>query len=446
MLILGSCAGLAFVAAGAERASVPSGIERPEVPRQFPRFPNGESEVGAPREKITHYLTLANEKIQKHDFVGAISVCDEAIKLDSSYPVSYYMRGLAKHAEGLPDAALKDFDDAIRLGPRYASPYIDRAWIKLEKFDYDGAISDCNVAIRLDPKQSAAYNDRGVAKKEQGEVGAALRDFNEALSLNPNYTLAYRNRGSTELRKGDGEAAIADFNRAIELSPKDGIGYLERGEARSNRGDFNGALADYSEALQLDSKISGAYVGRGNVERARGNLIRAEAEYRQAIQVDPKNGYALINLGIAKELGRDFEGALSAFFRAGERVLPSRRQDYLQFRIWLLRVRLHRGDEANERLANYLQNRSHRSPDRWTSNIGKFLLGKLTENNFLASASDPDPVKAQEQLCETWYYIGMKDLLSGDKKQAADDFRRCIDTKRTQFVEYILSKAELASL
>jgi hypothetical protein len=63
-----------------------------------------------------------------------------------------------------------------------------------------------------------------------------------------------------------------------------------------------------------------------------------------------------------------------------------------------------------------------------------------------ASASDPDPVKAQEQLCETWYYIGMKDLLSGDKKQASDDFRRCIATKRTQFVEYILSKAELASL
>jgi lipoprotein NlpI len=274
------------------------------------------------------------------------------------------------------------------------------------------AVSDCDVALRLDAKIPAAYNNRGVAKREQGEIAAAMNDFNAAIALDPTYALAYRNRGMAELRKNDGQSAIADFNRAIELNPK----------------------------------TSNAYIGRGDMERVKGNLNEAESEYRQAIEIDPKNAFAFLHLGIAEEIRHDFEEALTAYSRAAEISPPSLRRDYLQFRIWLLRVRLQRGDEANRQLTLYLRDRKQPPLEPWISKIGNFLLGKSTETDLVESASASDPVRAQEQLCEAWYYAGMKSLLSGDKKRAADDFPRCMETKRTRFVEYVLSKSELTSL
>jgi len=82
----------------------------------------------------------------------------------------------------------------------------------------------------------------------------------------------------------------------------------------------------------------------------------------------------------------------------------------------------------------------------WVAKIGAFLLGKLAEDDFIAASVVTDHDKDQGQHCEAWYYAGMKCLLSGDKKAAADDFGQCLDTKQAGFTEYILAKAELKAL
>jgi tetratricopeptide (TPR) repeat protein len=436
-ILLVSYVGLPFVG---------SGINLRVGPGVYPQSPREESGSRQTRENVIHFLTQANDKLKKHDLDGAIEDRNQAIKLDPTYAVTCYVRGEVKHAKGLQEAALNDFDDAIRLSPKFAPAYIDRAWIKLETFDYDSAVSDCDAALRLDPKIAAAYNNRGVAKRELGEIAGAMNDFNTAIALSSRYAFAYRNRGSTELRKNDDHAAIADFNRAIELNPKDNVAYVVRGQAKLAGDDFNGALADFSRALELNPKASNAYVGRGDLERAKGNLTGAESEYRQAIQIDPKNASAFLQLGIAEENRHGLEEALTAYSRAAELDPPSLRRDYLQFRIWLLRVRLQRGDEANHQLTLYLQGRKQPPLEPWVFKIGNFLLGKSTETDLVESASASDPDRTQEQLCEAWYYAGMKRLLSGDKNRAADAFRHCMETNRTRFVEYVLGKSELASL
>lgn len=50
------------------------------------------------------------------------------------------------------------------------------------------------------------------------------------------------------------------------------------------------------------------------------------------------------------------------------------------------------------------------------------------------------------QHCEAWYYAGMKRLLAGDKKTAADYLNKCLGTREKNFDEYILAQAELKSL
>jgi lipoprotein NlpI len=300
------------------------------------------------------------------------------------------------------------------------------------------------MALQLSPKNPAAYNNRGVARREEGEVNAAINDFDQAIALDSGYELAYRNRAAAEAQKGDLDSAIADSARAIELDPKDAVAYADRGTAKSKRGDFAGALIDYDRALQLNPKYSGVYVARGTAKRDRGDLDGALVEYNQALQVDPKNTFALRHLGVTKELAGDFNGALSELIRAAELTPPSRFNDYDQFFIWVLRARLNQRDEADTRLGQYLEDRKQPSLEPWIANIGQFLVGKLAESDFISSADATDPDEKLGQLCEAWYYAGMKRLLSGDKQGGLDDLRHCTETKKTGFFEYTLAEAELA--
>lgn len=78
--------------------------------------------------------------------------------------------------------------------------------------------------------------------------------------------------------------------------------------------------------------------------------------------------------------------------------------------------------------------------------IGEFLLGKTGESDFLATASSPDAKTNRDRHCEAWYYAGMKRLLTGDKKIAADYFGKCLATEATTLFEYTCAKAELKTL
>jgi lipoprotein NlpI len=81
--------------------------------------------------------------------------------------------------------------------------------------------------------------------------------------------------------------------------------------------------------------------------------------------------------------------------------------------------------------------------DDWPSKINAFLLGKLTEDQFLAAASSPDLTLNRHHHCEAWYYAAVKHALAGDHKIAIEEFNRCLETKQNAFVEYKLSQAAL---
>ena len=64
----------------------------------------------------------------------------------------------------------------------------------------------------------------------------------------------------------------------------------------------------------------------------------------------------------------------------------------------------------------------------WVSKIGRLLLDQISESDFLGGATSSDVEKDRAQHCEAWYYTGMKRLLAGDKKTAADYFNKCLRT------------------
>ena len=70
----------------------------------------------------------------------------------------------------------------------------------------------------------------------------------------------------------------------------------------------------------------------------------------------------------------------------------------------------------------------------------------MTESDFLAAATSSDEYLTRSQLCQVWYYCGLKQLLSGNKKLAAKDFSKSVATGQTALTEYACAKFESKAL
>jgi len=111
-------------------------------------------------------------------------------------------------------------------------------------------------------------------------------------------------------------------------------------------------------------------------------------------------------------------------------------------------ARIRKGDAqlANQELSEYLASRSDGKPQDWSARVGAFLLGRLPESDFVAAATSSDVRKNRDQHCEALYYSGLKQLLTGDKKSAANDFTQSLATLANNLSEFGCARFELESL
>jgi lipoprotein NlpI len=216
--------------------------------------------------------------------------------------------------------------------------------------------------------------------------------------------------GVSEARSGDFDQAIAHFNQAVRLNPKQAEVYNYRGITKARIGDIEGAIADFDQAVQLDPKYDNGYLNRGIVRQTKG----------------------------------DFEGALSDYLRYNQLASQRLPTDYVNLYIWLVRARQSGIAEANKELSAYLGERRDPPPHDWVSKIEEFLQDKISEADLFLAANSPEAGK-RRRLCDAWFFSGMKDVLVGDKKAAADHFLKCL-AMHTLTSEYLLAQSELKKL
>ncbi len=379
------------------------------------------------------YANSGIAKLKKNDFDGAIADLNRALQLDPKNPQAYESRGIAKREKHDLDGVIADFNRALQLDPKYAHAYYSRGNAKREKHelityggveafspdhkvtakekaDLQGAIADFNRALQLDPENAKAYGNRGIAKMEQGDCDGAIGDFDHVLTLDPKNAPAYEDRANAKRQKGDLGAAIVDYNRALELNPKVGApklsgAYAARGDAKLLNGQTDGAFTDFNRALGLDPKNAGAYAGRGSVNFLARNWTAALRDYKR------------------------FCG------------LSRRNQQYPRLAIWMIRSRLGEREEADKELAA----RFNAEPGSWPSKLQRYLLGNLSESEFLGAVS-PDVKVDPGQRCEASFYAGMKNLLNGNRSAASEFFKKCLATEGNSVIEYQFAKAELKAL
>ena len=305
-------------------------------------------------------------------------------------------------------AGSADYQRATDPDPTSASGYASRAQFRTAMGDLDGALADFNRAIELDANSAPAYNGRANVRRAKHDVNGALADYNHAIELDGGYATAYYNRAITKQDKGDLNDALADLNPAIQLDPNNAAAYNSRGTVMAMNGDLDGALADYNRAIELEPKNAATYNNRAALFFATRNWGAALQDYDRFLELSKED------------------------------------QEYPRLYVWLIRVRTGQTGAANKELVDYLQQRGNTAD--WFSTVTGHVLGKKSDADLLTAAKSSDKRKERGQLCEAWFYIGMKKLMAGDKAGAEACFNKSLATDQKDSTEYHFARAELKAL
>jgi tetratricopeptide (TPR) repeat protein len=295
-------------------------------------------------------------------------------------------------------------------------------------------------------EQVKAYVSDGKGSFQKGDLDGALAAFNHALDLDPRSPDALYNRGLTKAQQDDSDGAISDFSQALQVDPKLAGAYYARGLARHSKGDLDGAISDYNLAVQNDPKLALAFFNRGLIRMQKDDIDGAIVDSGRALELDPRLIQSYYNRGLGRLAKGTLDAALSDMTTFCTLAPQDAYTDYARLYVWLIRTQQGQLAEANQELSQAMNSGWNGSADSMVTRLGEFLLGQIGESDLMAAAASPIPVKDQGQHCEAWYFTGMRRLEAGDKETAAIDLRKCVETQKTDYCEYILAQEQLKTL
>jgi tetratricopeptide (TPR) repeat protein len=149
----------------------------------------------------------------------AVSVFDDMIAINPSFPEPYNNRGVALKGLGELERAKADYNKAISIRIDYVDAYYNLGNV-LERL---GNTSDAEKyylsAIKYKPDYAQPYNNLGNIKQNAGDIVAAVECYQKAIEYLPTYPEAYNNLGSIKLRQSRLNEAEKYFRQAIKFMP-----------------------------------------------------------------------------------------------------------------------------------------------------------------------------------------------------------------------------------
>jgi len=263
------------------------------------------------------------------------------------------------------------------------------------------------------------------------------------VECDPGSETAHADLGTALMRQNRLAEAVVPLKQAAQLNPMDATVRDTLGQTLAQMGRLQEAMTAFDKAIEINSRDSSPFANRAHLWQIMGNADQADADFSRAIALNPDLSQPYINRSALRQVKGDWSGALSDLQRYCQLAPTSPNADYARFWIWFLRVQHGQAAKADQELAEALAHHWNSAPGQWSHQIGRFLLGQIKEEAFLAGAAAPTPEEDRSQHCEAWYYAGMIRLLSGDKATAKEYFRKCLATGDTQALSYGLAQGQL---
>lgn len=281
------------------------------------------------------------------------------------------------------------------------------AWGKNER---DRAMEQLDAALALQPDDPRSWSLRGDLVWAGGDRSGASECYRKAIALAPRYAYPHSRLAWNEQDAGNLQAAHDEFTRAIELDPQGTQPYFGRGWVRAQQGKPQEALEDYDRALARDATNEEARLYRAHVLRD----LHRHGEALPVLQAHAAKG----------DGDSHFSGLV----------------------VWVIRARLGEREAASAELRTRLQDFG---ADASSTGMASFLLGDIGREALLEQVEGRDVRSGngqQIELCDAWYFVGVKALVDGDAELARSAFEEALDTHAIDTPLYASAQVEIAQL
>jgi tetratricopeptide (TPR) repeat protein len=249
------------------------------------------------------------------------------------------------------------------------------------------------------------------------------------------------NAGLAKINRGDYAGAAADFTKVIEADSKRGRAYSELARSQCRLSQYHESITNFTKAIELGQQTWDNYCSRGISKQVVGDIIGSLDDFKRTVELNPQYGDGYTGLALAQYYIFASQSALENF-RKGLQYGAS--FPNTQAYIWLIRSRLGEKVEATKELTVHVKSISAGEIDAWSNVIDRYLIGELSEDTFFQKAKDTAPTfgKVSAQLCQAYYFSGMKHFFDGDKAGAVGLLQKAVDISVSK-LEYFNAKTQL---
>lgn len=204
---------------------------------------------------------------------------------------------------------------------------------------------------------------------------------------------------------GEKPLALTEIGKVLATMPERADALMTRAEIMARTGNYAESSQDIVRAQAAGADPLAVARLRGEVAYFTGDLTNAEAAWRELTSLAP----------------------------AAERYYGL---------VWLALTKKKKG-EGGEAVAQELDTLGGND---WPRPIAEHLAGRLTESKLLESIGKEDPETSIQRYCEAYFYLGQQALVAGRTAEAAEYFRKTINTDVQSFVEWQYATLELARM
>jgi Flp pilus assembly protein TadD len=240
-------------------------------------------------------------------------------------------------AKGQREEAARVARRIIEANPRDGQARLFLGSILAEDGHVPEAVAQLKEAVRLMPRSAEAHNALGEAFQAGGDRKGARAEFEQALALDPAFAQAHASLALILLESGESAAAAGHLDRAIRLfgdSPDAAHPYYLRAKIHTDRNEIEKAEADLKRAVSLRPDFSEAWSDLGKAREVLQDDDGALAAFRRSVELDPKDAIAQYRLGAAY-LRRDEPHQAVVHLRESYRLDPRNQSTLHSFQLAL---------------------------------------------------------------------------------------------------------------
>ncbi|XAR57739.1 hypothetical protein NMG60_11025991 [Bertholletia excelsa] len=213
--------------------------------------------------------------------------CVTRISKTKSISVDFRLsRGIAQVNEGKYAQAISIFDQILNEDPTYPEALIGRGTACAFQRELDAAIADFTKAIQSNPSAGEAWKRRGQARAALGESDQAIADLTKALEFEPNSADILHERGIVNFKFKDFDAAIEDLSACVKLDRDNKSAYTYLGLSLSSIGEYTRAEDAHMKSIQLDANFLEAWAHLTQFYQDLANAEKVLECLQKVLQID----------------------------------------------------------------------------------------------------------------------------------------------------------------